>query len=96
MPQTQRVDRRSFIGATVAATMAGLAGCSAVSSGAEMQPSEASEWWPATEDGQCEVLLLGTYHFEGSETDVSGFESNPSRNNNGNLTHSPTGLSTVQ
>lgn len=77
MPQTQPVDRRSFIGATVAATMAGLAGCSAVSSEAEMQPSEASEWWPAAEDGQCEVLLVGTYHFAGSETDVSSFETDP-------------------
>ena len=57
--------------------MLGLAGCSTASTEAEVQSSEDSELWPASRNGQLEVMLVGTYHFAGSESDVHRFESNP-------------------
>jgi hypothetical protein len=55
-------DRRSFIGAGVAAAMAGLAGCNTTVPTAEGTRDETSAAWVTPKEGQREVMLLGTSH----------------------------------
>lgn len=62
MPSNPMSDRRSFVGATVAAAMAGVAGCNAIGTAPRDSTDDALESWPTPRDGQREVMLLGTSH----------------------------------
>jgi hypothetical protein len=46
MTAERRLDRRSFVGATAAAAIAGLAGCTAGLADPEAPASEAADPWP--------------------------------------------------
>lgn len=62
MPSERIFGRRSFVGATVATTMAGIAGCSAIGTQPGSSTDDDREPWPIPQDGQREVMLLGTSH----------------------------------
>jgi hypothetical protein len=64
MPSHATVDRRSFMGAAVAATMAGIAGCATGGIESEGASDDNPESWPTPKDGQREVMLLGTSHLD--------------------------------
>ena len=65
-----QLDRRSFVGATAAAAMAGLAGCATLQSDTETPASDAADQWPDPKDGQREVMLLGTSHLAQTPEDT--------------------------
>jgi len=62
MTAERQCDRRSFVGATAAAAIAGLAGCTEELTDDETPASEATDPWPDPKDGQRKVMLLGTSH----------------------------------
>ncbi|WP_241432273.1 DUF5694 domain-containing protein [Halogeometricum borinquense] len=64
------MDRRSFVGATAAAAIAGLAGCNAVQDDPKTLDYAAADPWPSTKDGQREVMLLGTSHLAQTPEDT--------------------------
>lgn len=82
MTRTNGPRRRTVLGSIALAGALGLAGCSAdISTGEDAEidaNSSESEvpagLWPAARDGQREVMLLGTYHFAGSDGDVFSAE----------------------
>lgn len=62
MRSESQVNRRSFLGATAAATLAGLAGCSTARRSSETPASNGGSRWPDPKPSQREVMLLGTIH----------------------------------
>lgn len=71
MPSNPIFDRRTLLGATAAAAMAGLAGCNALSAAPERSTDDSHESWPTPQDGQREVMLLGTSHLAQTPGDTS-------------------------
>jgi hypothetical protein len=63
-------DRRSFVGATAAAVMAGLAGCAGLQTNAETPAAAGPDQWPDPKEGQREVMLLGSTHLAQSPGDT--------------------------
>jgi hypothetical protein len=70
-----RMARRSVLGSIALGGVLGLAGCSGLSAPAFPDDgSSATAAWDEPKGGQREVMLLGTYHFAGSQGDLYSFE----------------------
>jgi hypothetical protein len=64
--------RRPVLGSIALGSILGLAGCSTPALSDAGAPS--SSGWTEPKEGQQKVMLLGTYHFAGSEGDMYSFE----------------------
>jgi hypothetical protein len=64
-------DRRSFTGASAAAALVGLAGCAGLQADTGTTDAAGADPWPDPEDGQREVMLLGTSHLAQTPRDTA-------------------------
>ena len=64
-------DRCTFLSATAVAAMGGLAGCNTVGTGPEQPTDDNLESWSTPQDGQREVMLLGSSHLAQTPGDTS-------------------------